>query len=83
MYCIVPFATLTTAPYLLTSGSSVYAKVVASNAIGDSIMSSAGNGAVIVFSSVPSVPLNLARDQITTTMTQVGLLWSPPASNGG
>jgi hypothetical protein len=83
MYCVVPFATLTAAPYSLTSGASVYAAVVATNAIGDSIISSAGNGAVIVISTVPSVPLNLARDQITTTLTQTGLLWSPPASSGG
>jgi hypothetical protein len=79
----VPFSALALAPFELVSGTSVYAKVVAVNNIGDSASSLAGNGAVFTWSYVPDAPVSLARDSITTTTTQIGLLWNAGASNGG
>lgn len=82
-YCIVSFTQLTLAPFELQPGASIFAKVVAVNDIGDSQTSLEGNGAVFVWSYVPDAPIQLSRDPITTTTTQVGLLWNAGASNGG
>lgn len=54
---------------MLTTGSTVYARIVATNDIGDSVTSSISNGAVIVYSFVPDAPLSLAREYLTTTTT--------------
>jgi len=82
-FCTVPFSALTQAPFSLTEGSSIYAKVVATNDIGDSEASEPGNGATMNIRTVPDAPVNLARDSITTTTTQIGLLWFAGASDGG
>lgn len=63
--CTVVFATLTSVPYSLTWGSSVYAIVSATNVIGTSAFSSVGNGAVIL--SIPSQPLSLQNNAAVTT----------------
>ena len=52
-------------PYLLVKGSSVYAKVIATNYYGDSEFSVSGNGAVILL--VPDAPVNLTNDPTITT----------------
>ena len=39
---------------------------MATNDVGDSLVSLPGNGAILVFSSVPDAPVNLARDALTT-----------------
>lgn len=57
--------------------------MIATNDIGDSPISEAGNGAVFVWKYVPDAPVLLSRDPITTTTTQVGLLWSRGTSDGG
>jgi len=44
----------------------VWAKVVATNQMGSSPASVAGNGGVIIVSTVPSPPVNLARVDATT-----------------
>jgi len=79
----VPFSAITQAPFLLQPGASIFAKVIATNDIGDSPISEAGNGAVFVWKYVPDAPVLLSRDPITTTTTQVGLLWSRGTSDGG
>lgn len=83
MYCFVPFSTLTAAPYLLSEGDEVIVKVVAVNAIGDSPASDPGAGAQIIFSTVPDSPIDLQRDPVTTTKTQIGLLWNAAPNDGG
>jgi hypothetical protein len=72
---------LTSSPYLLTLGDSVFAKVVAINFYGESISSDAGNGGTIL--SVPSSPVGLANNVAVTTATVVGLTWNNGISTGG
>jgi hypothetical protein len=67
----------------LTSGSSIFAKVLAYNSIGDGALSIAGNGAVISTILVPDAPINLLRDAVATTTSQVGLTWEAGSYNGG
>jgi hypothetical protein len=81
--CYIPISVLLGTPYMLTISSSVLVKVAAINIVGASPFSEVGNGAVITMSFEPDAPINLARDQIQTTRTQVGLLWTAGASNGG
>lgn len=69
------------APYSLNWGDSVYAKVTATNIVGDSITSSEGNGAVILTS--PDPPVSLANDVATTSATTIAMTWSEGALNGG
>jgi hypothetical protein len=47
--CTVPLSALTASPFFLTMGMSVYVRVVAYNAYGDSAASVVGNGALIVY----------------------------------
>jgi len=54
---------------MLTTGSTVYARIVATNDIGDSIQSSISNGVIITYSYVPNAPISLTRDSLTTTTT--------------
>ena len=46
--CTIPLSVLTAAPYSLTLGDSVYAKIVAYNFYGDSTISDAANGAIVL-----------------------------------
>jgi hypothetical protein len=70
-------------PFVLTSGTSIFAKIGAINEIGESDLSTAGNGATLVISTVPDAPFGLSRDQVTTTTSQIGLLWNSGLSDGG
>ena len=45
--CTIPVTALRASPFSLAWGTSVYAKVVAKNLYGSSLVSSVGNGAVI------------------------------------
>jgi len=45
--CTIPQSVFGQAPYLLSSGAGIYAKVIATNAIGSSNLSTAGNGAML------------------------------------
>jgi hypothetical protein len=51
--------TLRTAPFSLPWGSSIYAKIIATNVYGDSLISQAGNGGVIM--TYPDAPISLAE----------------------
>jgi hypothetical protein len=55
--CSVPLHVLTSEPYSLIKGNSVYAKIIAVNMYGDSLYSQEGNGAVMII--VPDSPINL------------------------
>ena len=55
--CEVPAVAINGSPYLKSWGSSIYAKVAASNIYGISSFSAAGNGAVIL--TVPDAPTSV------------------------
>jgi hypothetical protein len=62
------------APFSLTWGSSVYAKVSATNIRGNSLQSLEGNGAILI--TVPDAPLLLSINFALTTATKIGLTWN-------
>jgi hypothetical protein len=72
--CSIPITVLRSAPYNLAWGSSVWAKVSASNLVGDSAYSDEGNGAIIL--TIPDAPINLANNALVTSMSQVGISWN-------
>jgi len=69
------------APYSLKYGSSIYVKVVAYNIYGDSVISDAGNGAVIY--TYADSPLDLAETVEARTSSTITFTWSEGAENGG
>ena len=79
--CTIPIASLLATPHSIAWGSSIYAKVSATNLVGTSADSSAGNGATIITN--PDPPLNLANNAAITTASQVGLTWSLADFDGG
>lgn len=79
--CTIPLDSLTSAPFSLTMGMSVYVQVTAYNSYGDSQPSALGNGAIIVF--VPDAPTDLINDILETNAFQIGLQWTAGLSNGG
>jgi hypothetical protein len=72
---------LTASPFSLLKGYSINIQVIASNAYGNSLISLAGSGAVIVL--VPDAPISLLNDASVTSTTQIKFAWSNGASNGG
>jgi len=78
--CTVNVTTLKNAPFLLPWGASVRAQVIATNVYGDSIVSSLGNGAVIIRS--PDAPI-LSENVSQRTPTSFGLTWTDALENGG
>jgi hypothetical protein len=83
LFCTIPMSTLQGAPFMLSLGASVYAKVAAINQIGNSLESLPGNGATITLSFVPDAPINLKRNELLTTRTQISFTWENGLSNGG
>jgi hypothetical protein len=77
--CSVTIATLKATPYSLANGANVSAKVLATNAVGNSAYSSAGNGAVLPSAAAPSVP---AAPETAVSGTDVTVTWNAP-NNGG
>jgi hypothetical protein len=73
--CNISLSTLKSAPYSLTKGDSIYAKIISTNIYGDSVVySEAGNGAVIQL--VPDAPISLANDLTTTSDTVIRITWT-------
>lgn len=72
---------LLSAPFNLAWGSSVFAKVAATNIVNISDDSIQGNGGIILTN--PDPPVSLANDQSITTISRIGLTWSPGSANGG
>lgn len=56
-------------------------KVTAYNSYGDSLESPIGSGAILV--TYPDEPIDLQEVVAQRGPTQIGLVWSPGASNGG
>jgi len=81
--CQIPTDVLRASPFSLLTGTSLNAKVIAFNTIGDSTSSISGNGSIMpIVPTVPSVPLSLTRNNAITDQTQVSFTWSTPANNG-
>lgn len=72
--CSVPITTLLNAPYNLPYGSSIFARVTATNIYGTSAYRE-GNGAVIL--TVPTAPI-VTNDVTRTGSNQIAIKW--PAS---
>jgi hypothetical protein len=79
--CTIPVTVLRSSPYSLQWGESVYAKIVATNIYGNSLLSDEGNGAIIT--TIPDRPLNLAEDTAQRTKSSLGLTWSQATFTGG
>lgn len=69
------------APYNLVKDDSVFVKLVSINVYGESVQSSADNGAVIQY--VPDAPVSLTNLPAITDAFKIGLSWSAGASDGG
>ena len=81
--CTIPITSLMAAPYNLLTGSSVFASVVAYNAVGMSQNSDVGNGAVILVSTVPDAPLNLQRNPLVSpSKNSISFTWIEGLKNG-
>ena len=79
--CIIASTSFTEAPYNIEWGSSVYATIRATNIKGDSVVSLAGNGAVIL--RIPDAPINLRNVPSVTSATIIGIEWDDGVNNGG
>jgi hypothetical protein len=79
--CTVLVSTLKDAPYSLDWGTSIFAKVVAYNIYGDSEISEAGNGAIII--TYADAPLDLIETISARTSSSITFTWSEGLLNGG
>ncbi len=79
--CSIPISTLRSSVYNLPWGSSVWAKVVAYNLYGNSVVSPAGNGAVIL--TLPDAPTTLAETVSQRSSTSITFSWVAGPTNGG
>ena len=79
--CYVPLDVLTSAPYSLIKGNSVYVKLIATNYYGDSPYSVEGNGAVMIIT--PDPPIELSNDQTVSNRFRIGFIWTEGYSDGG
>ena len=79
--CDIKVSLLKAAPFNLPWGASVHAKVIATNAFGDSLSSEAGNGAIII--TYTDSPKELAEIVSLRSSTSINLIWVEGAANGG
>jgi hypothetical protein len=71
-YCHIEISTLI-ASYNLDGGDSVFAKVIAVNVYGETVLSVEGNGAY--YTRIPDSPINFAEDISLRTVANNGLVW--------
>jgi hypothetical protein len=81
MSCDIPASVLNVSPYTLAWGTSVFAKVRATNEKGASTESNAGNGAIIY--TKPDSPVSVLEDTSQRTASVLAITWSAGATNGG
>lgn len=79
--CSVQISTIRSAPFSIPWGSSVYAKVIATNVVGNSLASLEGNGAIIL--TYPDPPTTLANNGDITSASVMAMTWSAGAADGG
>jgi hypothetical protein len=72
---------LTSEPYSLALGDSVFAQIVAINFYGEGSVSASGNGATCVL--VPSPPKALTNNGAITNDNKIGFSWTNGPSTGG
>ncbi len=72
-FCTVPITDVLTAPYNLAWGSSIYAKVTATNAYGTSAASDVGNGAVILTN--PDPPAGVGFNAALSSASFITVTW--------
>ncbi len=72
---------LQASPYNLAWGASIHATVIASNIVGSSVSSAAGNGAMITTN--PNPPSELANNPALTSSSVIALTWTAPTVIGG
>lgn len=77
---MIPVSVLRNEPFSLSWGTSVYAKLIATNIEGDSIESNEGNGAMIIRD--PDAPSNLIETYAQRTPTTLGLEWTAEFNGG-
>jgi hypothetical protein len=81
LICTIPVSIFRASPYDLPWGSSIFAKVIATNIYGDSLESLEGNGAVIT--TTPDAPVNIAEDYSLRTKDSLGIVWEQATFIGG
>lgn len=69
------------APFNLPWGSSIYARIIAKNVVGDSQTSDVGNGAIIL--TQPDKPIALSDNAAVTSSNQIALTWNEGTDDGG
>jgi len=79
--CTITVTTLRAAPYSMAWGQSIYAKIIATNYLGSSLASVAGNGAVIL--NYPIEPISLSNNLEITWGTRIGLTWDDSDTTAG
>jgi len=79
--CTIPVSVLRDSPFNLPWGSSVVARVLATNNYGSSDYSLNGNGAIIITS--PDAPTSLAENTLLRSPTTLGIKWTAPSFTGG
>ena len=79
--CTIPVSVLRETPFSLPWGSTVIAKVLATNSLGSSDYSQNGSGAKII--TKPDAPISLTEDTTIKSPTILGISWTPPTFNGG
>jgi len=72
---------LQASPYNLPWGSSIHATVLATNVVGSSASSVAGNGAVILTN--PDPPTELNNNAAVSSATVIAMTWTAPSVVGG
>lgn len=81
LQCDIPASVLNASPYSLEWGTSVYAKIRATNIKGTSTESNAGNGAIIL--TEPDPPVSLQENTAFRTATTLQIQWTAGAADGG
>jgi len=79
--CLIPLTELSSEPFNLAFGDSVFSRIIAVNYYGESVASEGGNGAIIV--TVPTPPINLIDNVSVTSAFIIGLKWDAGYSSGG
>jgi hypothetical protein len=79
--CVIPLSTLQGPPFNLEYGAAVLVKVIAFNSVGDGPQSAVGGNAVSA--TVPNAPVNLARSDLLTSVSQISLTWEDGDFDGG
>jgi titin len=87
LYCDVSLTTLTAAPYLLTRGDEIVAKVRATNVLGDGLYSAESSNPAALIVSIPADPASSPiRVEVGSTLTSIVVnmpVISGPSDTGG